>query len=100
MQPEPDHIRLYRIAWRWRALFSALVAFPLGWLYAGILAAQTLSTSTLARYAMHDSTRPFYYSDTGHLPEAVICSLWAALCTLIIARVKNPHAYWPAKPKL
>lgn len=90
MTPPPppyDTHAIYRLSWRWRAALAALLAFPVGLLLFGYLLAPYR-----IRWSPSECTPPLL-DDKLHLPEALLLSAFAALCTLVYARAKNPAAY-------
>ena len=89
LSPPYDTHALYRISWRWRATLAALLAFPVGLLLFGYLLAPGR-----IRWAPAEFTTPLL-DDKLHFPEALLLSAFAALCTLVYARAKNPAAYQP-----
>ena len=90
MPPPPDDTHaLYRISWRWRSSFCAMITFPIGLLLLSYL----LTPDRHSRFPAEIA--PAMLDGKLHISEALLLSAFAALCALVYARAKNPAAYQP-----
>ena len=85
MPPPPDDTHaLYRISWRWRSSFCAMITFPIGLLLLSYL----LTPDRHSRFPAEIA--PAMLDGKLHISEALLLSAFAALCALVYARAKNP----------
>ena len=85
--PPYDTHALYRISWRWRSSFCAMITFPIGLLLLSYL----LTPDRHSRFPAEIA--PAMLDGKLHISEALLLSAFAALCALVYARAKNPAAY-------
>ena len=85
--PAHDPHILYRISWRWRSSFCAMITFPIGLLLLSYL----LTPDRHSRFPAEIA--PAMLDGKLHISEALLLSAFAALCALVYARAKNPAAY-------